>query len=31
MFLDIQHHLWLEYDDFIRESFIELRLRPRRR
>lgn len=30
MFLDVQHHLWLEYDDFIRESFIELRLQPKR-
>ena len=29
MFLDIQHHLWLEYDEFIRESFIELRLQPK--
>jgi transglutaminase-like putative cysteine protease len=29
MFLDVQHHLWLEYDDFIRESFIELRLQPK--
>jgi len=30
MFLDVQHHLWLEYDDYIRESFIELRLQPKR-
>ena len=29
MFLDVQHHLWLEYDEFIRESFIELRLQPK--
>jgi len=29
MFLDVQHRLWLEYDDFIRESFIELRLQPK--
>jgi transglutaminase-like putative cysteine protease len=29
VFLDVQHHLWLEYDDFIRESFIELRLQPK--
>ena len=29
MFLDVQHHLWLGYDDFIRESFIELRLQPK--
>jgi transglutaminase-like putative cysteine protease len=29
MFLDVQHHLWLEYDGFIRESFIELRLQPK--
>jgi transglutaminase-like putative cysteine protease len=29
MFLDVQHHLRLEYDDFIRESFIELRLQPK--
>ena len=29
MFLDVQHHLWLEYGEFIRESFIELRLQPK--
>jgi transglutaminase-like putative cysteine protease len=29
VFLDVQHHLWLEYDEFIRESFIELRLQPK--
>jgi len=29
MYLDVQHHLWLEYDEFIRESFIELRLQPK--
>jgi transglutaminase-like putative cysteine protease len=29
MFLDVQHHLWLTYDEFIRESFIELRLQPK--
>jgi transglutaminase-like putative cysteine protease len=29
MFLDVQHQLWLEYDEFIRESFIELRLQPK--
>jgi transglutaminase-like putative cysteine protease len=29
MFLDVQHHLRLEYDEFIRESFIELRLQPK--
>jgi transglutaminase-like putative cysteine protease len=29
VFLDVQQHLWLEYDDFIRESVIELRLQPK--
>ena len=29
MFLSVEHRLWLEYDSFIRESFIELRLRPK--
>jgi transglutaminase-like putative cysteine protease len=29
MFLDVQHHLSLTYDAFIRESFIELRLQPK--
>jgi transglutaminase-like putative cysteine protease len=29
MFLDVHHHLRLEYDEFIRESFIELRLQPK--
>lgn len=29
MFLDVEHHLRLEYDEFIRESFIELRLQPK--
>ena len=29
MFLDVQHLLLLEYDEFIRESFIELRLQPK--
>jgi transglutaminase-like putative cysteine protease len=29
MFLEIEHHLWLQYDAYIRESFIELRLQPK--
>jgi transglutaminase-like putative cysteine protease len=29
MFLSVEHHFWLEYDAFIRESFIELRLQPK--
>jgi transglutaminase-like putative cysteine protease len=29
VYLDVQHHVWLEYDAFIRESFIELRLQPK--
>jgi transglutaminase-like putative cysteine protease len=29
MFLDVEHHVWLRYDGFIRESFIELRLSPK--
>jgi transglutaminase-like putative cysteine protease len=29
MFLRVEHRLWLEYDAFIRESFVELRLQPR--
>jgi transglutaminase-like putative cysteine protease len=29
MFLEIEHHLWLHYDAYIRESFIELRLQPK--
>lgn len=29
MFLRVEHRLWLEYDGFIRESFVELRLQPR--
>jgi transglutaminase-like putative cysteine protease len=29
MFLEIEHHLWLQYDGYIRESFIELRLQPK--
>jgi transglutaminase-like putative cysteine protease len=29
MILDVEHRLWLEYDGFIQESFIELRLQPK--
>jgi transglutaminase-like putative cysteine protease len=29
MFLEIEHHLALRYDSYIRESFIELRLQPK--
>jgi len=29
MILDVEHRLWLEYDGFIHESFIELRLQPK--
>jgi hypothetical protein len=29
MLLRVEHQLWLDYDGFIRESFVELRLQPR--
>src|SRR5689334_7904434 len=29
MLLRVEHRLWLAYDGFIRESFVELRLQPR--
>ena len=29
MLLRVEHQLWLEYDGFIRESFVELHLQPR--
>jgi transglutaminase-like putative cysteine protease len=29
VYLDVQHRVWLEYDGFIRESVIELRLQPK--
>jgi transglutaminase-like putative cysteine protease len=29
VFLEVEHHLWLEYDAFINESVVELRLQPK--
>jgi len=29
MFLEVEHHLSLDYDAFIRESFLELRMQPK--
>jgi transglutaminase-like putative cysteine protease len=29
VFLEVEHHLWLGYDAFIQESFVELRLQPK--